>query len=105
MVPSDTLHHPTPWAVRLYRFTSAAAMRMMVPSSEMSQDVVVLLHHLDPGGLASLFGDLVSLQAEASPVLGFSPGTDVLLNVGALAIAVFRNGQQGSTQLGQHPRR
>ena len=37
LVPSDTRITRTPWAVRLYRFTSAAAMRMMVPSSEMSR--------------------------------------------------------------------
>src|SRR5699024_8323152 len=58
-------------------------------------DVVVLGHHLHPGGLAGLFGDLIALQAEAAPVLGLAAGPDVLLDGGAIAVPVLGDGEQG----------
>src|SRR5699024_9437119 len=63
------------------------------------EQVVVIADHLHAGNGAGLFGDVVALQAVATPVLG-TVGADILVHVGPLAVAVFGDHQHLMVALG-----
>ena len=63
------------------------------------QHVVLVADHLDPHHWTGFLGDIIALQAKSAPLLG-PVGADILVHVGALAVAVFGDHQHLMVPLG-----